>query len=67
MEAYKHANLYLDNNAAGQKFSANAISLNSCYTDRSSLYENHEDLNDFLKSQPNEFTQAIRKKPKLRM
>lgn len=67
MEAYKEANLYLDNNVAGQKFTAYALSLNSCYEDRSSLYENHEDLNDFLKSQPDESSQAIRRKPKLRI
>jgi hypothetical protein len=67
MEGYKEADLYLDNNAAGQKFTALALSLNSCYKDRSSLYDMHEDLNDLLKSQAKESSQAIRKKPKLRL
>lgn len=48
MESYHRIDLYLDNNVSGQHYSKNAVSVNSSYIDCSSLYENYEDLNDFL-------------------
>ena len=52
MESYQRINLYLDNNPSGQHYSRNAVSQNQSYEDCSSLYENYEDLNDFLTGNP---------------
>ncbi|UOE51307.1 toprim domain-containing protein [Mucilaginibacter sp. SMC90] len=52
MESYKEIRLYLDNNAAGQKFTAAACKLSEAYRSESGLYKSHEDLNDFLCKKP---------------
>lgn len=48
LECYQKINLYLDNNKAGRNCSSYALSLCGKYKDNSSLYKDHEDLNDFL-------------------
>lgn len=48
MESYAQTNLYLDQDKQGRKFTAIALSSNSCYKDQSALYTNYKDLNDFL-------------------
>jgi hypothetical protein len=66
MESYQQANLYLDNNPAGQKFTAKACALSNIYQDKSSLYKGHEDLNDFLKNPTNELSIDPKRKRGLR-
>jgi hypothetical protein len=66
MESYQLANLYLDNNPAGQKSTAKAITMSNVYQDKSSLYKGHEDLNDFLKNPTNEIPVAPKRKRGLR-
>ncbi|MGJ1327428.1 toprim domain-containing protein [Sphingobacterium multivorum] len=48
LESHERINLYLDNDKAGQNCAAYALSLDSRYTDTSTLYKYHKDLNDFL-------------------
>jgi len=48
LESHKRISLYLDNDKAGQNCTAYALSLDRRYTDESSLYKYHKDLNDFL-------------------
>jgi hypothetical protein len=48
MEQHQLIRLYLDRDAAGQKYSKRALSMSNKYTDESSLYKNHKDLNDFM-------------------
>jgi hypothetical protein len=67
MEGYKEANLYLDNNKAGQKFSAYAASLSPVYKDRSGLYTGYEDCNDLLLNKPQNKSEDLPKKRKLRL
>ncbi len=66
MEAYKQADLYLDNNPAGEKCTAYCTSLSPVYQDKSPLYKGHEDLNDFLKNQTLLMAAAISRRPRLR-
>ncbi len=66
METYKQTNLYLDSNAAGQKFTNYACSLSPVYKDKSSLYKNYEDLNDFVKDPANKLTDPTKRKRGLR-
>ncbi|SDE86141.1 CHC2 zinc finger [Mucilaginibacter pineti] len=66
MEGYKQANLFLDGNAAGRKFTNYACSLNPTYQDKSSLYNGHEDLNDFIRDQATKITPALKNKRGLR-
>jgi hypothetical protein len=60
MESYPAIRLYMDNNTAGQKFSASACAISKAYSNESSLYPKHEDLNDFLCNKPME--QAARQR-----
>ena len=54
METYDKVNLDLDRDTAGIKWTKEALESNSNkYTDRSFLYEDKKDLNDWL-SQKNE-------------
>lgn len=49
LKTYRKVHLYLDNNPAGRKHTEMAIAENRTkFVDKSSLYRNHEDLNDFL-------------------
>jgi len=48
LERHERIRLYLDNDIAGKQRAAYALSLKGNYTDESSLYRNHKDLNDFL-------------------
>ncbi len=48
MESYLSVDLYLDNNKAGRNYTCLALPRSTCYTDKSDLYKNHEDLNDML-------------------
>ncbi|WP_199119926.1 CHC2 zinc finger domain-containing protein [Pedobacter sp. ASV28] len=47
MEQYQQRHLYLDQGKRGQEFTTYATSLSKSYIDESSLYRNHDDLNDF--------------------
>lgn len=62
MESYPSIRLYMDNNTAGLKFSAEACSISKAYTNESALYKNHEDLNDFLCNKL--MVQAVRQRNK---
>ncbi len=48
LESHKSIKLYLDNDAAGQKVAREALSYSKKYSDRSMLYQNYKDLNDWL-------------------
>lgn len=48
MLLYNAVHLYLDNNPAGQTCTRSAAARSSKFQDRSFLYKDHEDLNDFL-------------------
>jgi hypothetical protein len=48
MEKHGTINLYLDRDAAGMKHTAQAIKASSQYKDNSTLYQDHEDLNQWL-------------------
>ncbi len=48
MEKHAVIRLYLDRDTTGQNCSRYALSLNSKYTDESSLYQHHKDFNDWM-------------------
>jgi len=48
MEKHQAIRLYLDRDAAGQKYIKRALSMSNKYTDESKLYKNHKDLNDWM-------------------
>lgn len=48
LEKHNTIRLYLDRDATGQNYSRYALSLSSKYKDESSLYQNHEDFNDWI-------------------
>jgi hypothetical protein len=48
MEQYQQINLYLDRDNAGLKHLQNALNWSKKYTDKSQLYQGHNDLNDYL-------------------
>lgn len=48
LENYQSIDLYLDNDTAGQICRSRALSLSGQYRDKSSMYKDHDDLNDFL-------------------
>lgn len=50
LESHERVRLYLDNDKAGKNCTAYALSLDNKYTDDSTLYKFHKDLNDFLES-----------------
>lgn len=52
MESYESIRLLLDNNTAGDNFTLYAKSVSSTYSDLRSLYQNYEDLNDYLCRKP---------------
>jgi hypothetical protein len=66
MESYKEASLFLDNNKAGQKFTAYALSLSKVYKDNSSFYKGFEDFNDFLCNNSPKIDESIQRKRGLR-
>ena len=48
LEEHETINLYLDRDKTGQNCTRYALSLNKNYKDKSSLYKNHKDLNDWM-------------------
>jgi hypothetical protein len=48
MEGHQVINFYLDRDKTGQDCTRHALSLSPKYEDRSSLYQNHKDLNDWV-------------------
>ncbi len=48
MEAHRRIHLYLDRDAAGRQKTRGALSLSNQYQDKSDLYRNYKDLNDWL-------------------
>ncbi len=48
MEQHEVINLYLDQDSAGQNCTRYAMSLSRQYRDKSSLYQNYKDLNDWM-------------------
>lgn len=48
MEQHEVINLYLDRDRTGQNCTRDALSLNKKYKDKSSLYQHHKDLNDWV-------------------
>ena len=48
LETHNSIRLYLDQDTAGQNCSKYALSLNSKYKDESSLYQHHNDINDWF-------------------
>ena len=60
----KHASirLYLDQDAVGQNCSKYALSLNNKYSDESCLYQNNNDLNDWLVNFGKAQKKTVRKK-----
>lgn len=48
MEEHEDIRLYLDRDTTGQNYSRYALSLSNKYKDESSLYQHHNDLNDWL-------------------
>jgi hypothetical protein len=49
MEKHEHINLYLDHDAAGRKCVEQALNRSVRYEDKSRLYKNYKDLNDWLR------------------
>ncbi len=62
IEQYQKASLYLDNDVPGQNCSAYALSLSNIYSDASSLYKGHKDLNNWLVSKAGNNTRVVQKK-----
>jgi len=60
MEENQKINLYLDRDEAGIKYTQAALKWNQKYVDRSHLYKNHKDLNDYLISQSRQLKQYRR-------
>lgn len=64
MEEHQAIRLYLDRDTTGQNFSQRALSMSNKYSDESSLYKNHKDLNDWMvnfgKSQKKHLGQKLR-------
>jgi len=48
MNTYRTKWLYLDHDATGHKCRDRVLSLKAGYEDKSSLYEGHKDLNEWL-------------------
>ena len=48
LDNYEAIHLFLDNDAAGQKYSSFATNLREKYIDESGLYKNYKDLNEWL-------------------
>ncbi len=61
MEENQKVDLYLDRDEAGIKNTQTALKWNTKYIDRSDLYKNHKDLNDYLISQSQQLKQSGRK------
>ena len=49
MEKHEHIKLYLDHDAAGRKCVEQALKRSTRYEDKSRLYNNYKDLNDWLR------------------
>ena len=47
MENHESIRLYFDRDESGQNYTSRALSLSTKYTDKSSLYRNYKDLNDW--------------------
>ena len=62
MEENQKIYLYLDRDEAGIKNAQRALKCNQKYVDRSDLYKNHKDLNDYLISQSQQLKQSRRQR-----
>ncbi|MEJ7737147.1 MAG: toprim domain-containing protein [Chitinophagaceae bacterium] len=60
MEEHRKVNLYLDRDTGGIKYTQNALKWDLKYTDKSDLYKNHKDLNDYLVHQNQQHKQRLR-------
>ncbi len=60
MEKKKKVYLYLDRDEAGMKNTQSALKWDIKYSDRSHLYKNHKDLNDYLLSRSQKLKQGQR-------
>ncbi|WP_040625977.1 toprim domain-containing protein [Mucilaginibacter paludis] len=47
MEKHRETGLYLDQGTSGQSYTRYAMTLSSCYQDKSGLYKNYKDVNDW--------------------
>ncbi len=62
MEENPKVYLYLDRDEAGIKNTQKALKWDTKYTDRSDLYKDHKDLNDYLISQNQQLKQSGRQR-----
>jgi hypothetical protein len=60
MENYQTIDLYLDRDPAGIKNTLRALEWDKKYIDRSHLYKNHKDLNEFLMAEKHELKESHR-------
>jgi len=60
MEEHQKIYLYLDRDLAGVKNTESALLWSDKYVDKSDLYKNHKDLNDYLKSQHSKINQGLK-------
>jgi hypothetical protein len=51
--SYEEVNLFLDNDVSGQNCTAEMLEAGLKYIDKSSLYQDHNDLNDYLRFEKN--------------
>lgn len=58
MEKYNQVYLYMDRDVAGKKHTLEALKWDKKYIDRSHLYIQHKDLNDFLIDQSRQVKQG---------
>lgn len=62
MEENQKVYMYLDRDEAGMKYTHTALKGNTKYVDRSDLYKDHKDLNDYLISQSQQLKQSGRQR-----
>jgi hypothetical protein len=62
MEQHQLIRLYLDRDAAGQKYSKRALSMSSKYIDESNFYTGYKDLNEWLVNQDQSQKKQLRHK-----
>jgi len=62
MEENQKVYLYLDRDEAGMKYTQTALKWNTKYIDRSDLYKDYKDLNDYLISQSQQLKQSGRQR-----
>lgn len=60
MEKHEKINLYLDRDTAGINSTQTALKWDVKYIDKSDLYKNHKDLNDYLVHQNQQHKQRFK-------